>query len=495
MTTWPTASYLLLASRLYPRVDGGFKVAVLARARHMAATGVGDGLGPTILTVDPGTPAEHAAHRASFVERGLAASEAVFRNLFDEAHDDPGWLWDAAAPGGATPGVAYRDVPVGGGTVVSLPVVDAPDWHLSDAAVVVRGHGGTRILPGFGGLYRAWLDHVVAALRTAAPDRPVVLVCESRQLGELLAGWRPTGVCLVHTVHTSHHGADGEHARLWERWFALVDSFDAVLWPTRRQYDDVIAEHGASPVHAVVPNALPVPAPPAVEPRPGRVVAIGRLAAGKRFDHALRAWYRVLRAVPEARLDVYGEGPARAELEQMILAHGIAESVTLFGHVDDLDVCRNGAVVVQTTAFEGQGLAALETMACGNPVVSYDVPYGPREMLGDGAGILVPDGDLEALADALVAVLGDPELRARLSERAMARAADFAPEKVMAGFAAVVADALDRAATREAVAAGQPSGTAAPSTRAYSRRSQSPKPGRASVSAGSSLATTGSRDA
>ncbi|WP_460775988.1 glycosyltransferase [Microbacterium sp. GXF7504] len=489
MTTWPTASYLLLASRLYPRVDGGFKVAVLARARHMAETGAGDGRGPTILTVDPGTPEEHAAHRASFVARGLAASAEVFRNLFDEAHADSAWAWDAATPGGATPGVVYRDIPLGDGTVLSLPVIAAPDWHLTDAAVVVRRPSGTRVLPGFGGLYCAWLDRVVAAERAASPDRPVVVVCESRQLGELLAGWRPPGVCLVHTVHTSHRGADGEHAQLWRRWFALVDAFDAVLWPTRQQYDDVVAEHGENPVHAVVPNALPVPAPAVVEAQPGRVVAVGRLAPGKRFDHALRVWYRVLRAVPHARLDVYGEGPSRAELEQMIFAHGLAGSVTLFGHVDDLDVCRNGAVVVQTSAFEGQGLAVLEAMACGNPVVSYDVPYGPRELLGDGAGILVPDGDLDALADALITVLGDPALRARLSARAVARAADYAPETVMARLAAVVAGALGRAAARDGA---QPSGTAVPSTSAYSRRSQAPNPGSSSVSEGSGLATTGS---
>lgn len=494
MVAWPKAKYLLLSSRLYPRVDGGFKIAVLARARHMAATGVAGGTGPTILTVDPGTPDLHRAHRESFVQRGLAASVDVFRNLFDDAFADPGWLWDAATPGAPTQGVAYREVPTGGPVVVSLPVVEGPDWHLTDAAVVVAASEGTRTLPGFGGLYRAWLDHVVAESRAADPGLPVVIVCESRQLGELLAGWHPEGVCLVHTVHTSHLGLDGAPMQLWQRWFAALDGFDAVLWPTRQQYEDVIAEYGPHPVHEVVPNALPsaVIAPAPVVP--GRVVAVARLAVGKRLDHALRSWHRVLRAVPGARLDIYGEGPMRPELEDIIAAHGLSDSVTLYGHVDDVGACRAGAVVVQASAYEGQGLAALEALGCGCPVVSYDVPYGPREMLSSGAGVLVPSGDSDALADALITVLGDPVLRARMSEQALLRAADFAPEKVMAAFADVVRRALVRAAARHGAetASAQATATAAPSTSAYSRRSHSPKPGSASVPAGSGLTTTGS---
>jgi len=494
MASWPTATYMLLASRLIPRIDGGFKVAVLARARHMAATGVEDGRGPLLLTVDPATPEAHRAHRASFIERGLAASADVFRNLFDDAHADIDWLWDAAVPGHAAVGIRYRDVAVGADAVVSLPVIESAEWHLSTAPVVIRRPEGVRVLAGFGALYRAWLDHLVAVSRAEHPDRPVVLVCESRQLGELLAGWRPDGVCLIHAVHTSHLGVGDEHADLWRRWFTCLDEFDAVLWPTRQQRDDVVAAYGPSPVHEVVPNALPLPTHPPCEQSPGRVVAVGRLATGKRFDHALHAWARVLQAVPGARLEIYGEGPTRPELEEIIAAHGLARSVTLHGHVEPFDICRHGEVFVQATAYEGQGLATLEAMASGTPVVSYDVPYGVREMLADGGGLLVPDGDQEALADALIAVLGDPALRDRMSERALARAAQYAPESVMPRLAAAVQRALVRAAGRRAADGGplQPSATARPATSAYSRRSQSPKPGKASVPAGSGRSTTGS---
>ena len=85
MSEFPDAEYLILSSRLIPDRDGGYALATLARARQMAAAGVHGGLGPLLLTLDPGTPAEHARHRAAFAGRDLVVDPARMRNLFDEA--------------------------------------------------------------------------------------------------------------------------------------------------------------------------------------------------------------------------------------------------------------------------------------------------------------------------------------------------------------------------------------------------------------------------
>ncbi len=75
------------------------------------------------------------------------------------------------------------------------------------------------------------------------------------------------------------------------------------------------------------------------------------------------------------------------------------------------------AVYLTTSAFEGQGLALAEALAHGTPVVAWDIRYGPRDMLASGGGILVPDGDDDALVAALRDVLADEALRERLAER------------------------------------------------------------------------------
>ncbi|WP_244632431.1 hypothetical protein [Microbacterium sp. Se63.02b] len=66
----PDAEYLVLSSRLIPGMDGGYTIATLARARQLAGAGVADGAGPQLLTFDPGSVADHAAHRRTFAEQG-----------------------------------------------------------------------------------------------------------------------------------------------------------------------------------------------------------------------------------------------------------------------------------------------------------------------------------------------------------------------------------------------------------------------------------------
>ncbi|WP_230206463.1 glycosyltransferase [Microbacterium gorillae] len=419
------AGCFVLASRLIPDLDGGFARAVLARAADLRAAGVD----AVLLTVDPGSRADHDAHRAEFVRRGALAAPELLRNLFDEAVADPAWLRAAAKPGERAERIEYRQIiDADGRVILELPVIAGnPDWHLSEAAVVVHAADGAvaGVLAGFGGLYRAWLSHVIGS------DEAVVLV-EARQLGELLVDW-DSSARLVHTVHTSHLGApytpDAPMLPLWQRFFDVAGRYDAVLWPTARQRDDVIARFGADRVDAVVPNGVAlVDTPrPAAERSAHRAVMVNRLAPGKRIDHALRVWRRVVDELPDAVLDIYGEGPARAEIERHIDELGLSESVVLHGVVADPDaVLDDPAVLLLTTAYEGQGLAVLEALAHGTPVISYDVRYGPSASLASGGGVLVPSGDEDAFAAAVLRVLRDDELRTRLSVEAFAAAAENA---------------------------------------------------------------------
>lgn len=453
MSAFPDAWYVSLSSRLIPDLDGGYTIAALSRARHMADAGVDDGRGPLVLTVDPGSRDDHDAHRAEFVRRGLLADPTRLRNLFDEAVDPHGgaavWLRDAAHPGEADPALEYRSI----AGAVDLPVLAGdPDWHISTAPVVVRDRDArvAGVVDGFGALYRAWLAHVVAGLR-AQSDKPVVVVCESRQLGELLVGWDDPGVRLVHAIHTIHleppYTPDSPLNALWARWFPLAERFDAVLWPTAAQHADVAARFGASGVHVVAPHGV-APADavvPVGERDEGRVVMLGRLAPGKRVDAAIRAFARVVAAVPHARLDVYGEGAERERLQALIDERGLAAHVALRGAtLDARRVLDEASVYLQTSAFEGQGLALAEALAHGCPAVVFDIRYGPRDLLAHGGGVLVPDGDEDALADALVAVLTDAAQRERLARDAVEASRAVDPAHAMSALASAVSDVLAR---------------------------------------------------
>jgi glycosyltransferase involved in cell wall biosynthesis len=167
----------------------------------------------------------------------------------------------------------------------------------------------------------------------------------------------------------------------------------------------------------VIPNAVDVPAgaaTPRGEPRPPyRVGFIGRLHPVKRVPDLLRALAQLPRDY--ATLDVFGDGPARPEIESAIGALGIADRVTLHGSVPRADeALASMDVLVLPSEAEGLPVVPIEAMAAGVPVVATDVP-GTRDVVRhESTGLLVPSGDPPSLARAIRRVLDDPKLRESL---------------------------------------------------------------------------------
>jgi glycosyltransferase involved in cell wall biosynthesis len=161
------------------------------------------------------------------------------------------------------------------------------------------------------------------------------------------------------------------------------------------------------------------------------VVTVARLARQKGLDVLLRAFARVRAGLP-ARLWIAGEGPLRPALEALARDLGIAEDVALPGFVPDPypQIAASG-VFVLASAWEGSSIILREAMACGAAVIVNDAPGDSKEVVGFGEhGLMVRAGDHEDLADALVKVLADPDVRRRYQERARERCASFDPEPI-----------------------------------------------------------------
>ena len=120
--------------------------------------------------------------------------------------------------------------------------------------------------------------------------------------------------------------------------------------------------------------------------------------------------------VPGARLDVYGAGPETRALQRLITELGVQGSVTLKGYSHQVGVEQaRAACTLLTSTFEGFARVISESMCRGTPVVAYDIRYGPRDLIRDGTdGVLVPTHTPEALAEAIVGLLTDPDRTTRM---------------------------------------------------------------------------------
>jgi glycosyltransferase involved in cell wall biosynthesis len=165
---------------------------------------------------------------------------------------------------------------------------------------------------------------------------------------------------------------------------------------------------------------------------------IGRYEPVKGSDVFLRACRLLVEQgdVPYAVFVMAGSGNGRADAGALSRELGIGEMTRVLGHREDVVGLLNACdVFVQSSRNEGFGLAAVEAMACGTPIVATDVG-GVRELLADGAaGLLVPPGQPAAIAASVIRLAKDEELRTRLAVAGMRRSREFGIERTAECFA------------------------------------------------------------
>lgn len=219
----------------------------------------------------------------------------------------------------------------------------------------------------------------------------------------------------------------------------LVTANPAGAWLTRRvlrRCDRVMAvsRHLAGATAALgVPagriNVIPdgvdsgLFAPAAPEGRAPLLVFAGSLVPRKGVTYLLQAMPPILRAFPDYRLVIVGDGSQRAELERQAQNLALGQGVTFTGALSQSDVrqwMQRARLLVLPSIEEGLGVVLLEALACGTPVVASRVG-GIPDIVTPAVGRLVAPGDPGQLAEAVCALLGDPPAWAEMSGRARER--------------------------------------------------------------------------
>ncbi len=182
-----------------------------------------------------------------------------------------------------------------------------------------------------------------------------------------------------------------------------------------------------------IPNAAswpPVDTPPPLDRKV--VIAGGRLERRKGFHRLIEAYAPVARRHPDWQLHIYGKGPEEQNLAALAEQLGISDQVALKGFAPDFQaVLSDASVYAMASLYEGFPMVLLEAMSRGLPLVSYDCPRGPGEIIDDGRnGRLVPDDDREALSAALLQLVEDDELRQRMGRAALDDVAKYSIDAV-----------------------------------------------------------------
>ena len=189
-----------------------------------------------------------------------------------------------------------------------------------------------------------------------------------------------------------------------------------------------------------LPNIRQIPNP-AHLPAKGRhanifgndFMAVGRLEAEKNFSELLYIWKEVSLIHPEKRLHIYGEGRERSALEKLIQQLGLQEKVFLQGRTRHIDEkMAESCALLMTSRYEGFPLALVESLPFGLPLISYNCPNGPAEIIKDGEnGFLVPLGDRKEFVRRIRQLIEEDGWKEKMQQAALLQAEKYTLPRIM----------------------------------------------------------------
>jgi N-acetyl-alpha-D-glucosaminyl L-malate synthase BshA len=248
---------------------------------------------------------------------------------------------------------------------------------------------------------------------------------------QVLGSAAPAIVTTLHGTDITLVGNDPSFLPLTR--FSIVES-DAVTapsaWLAEATYRnlDVPREKEIEVIPNFVDTRLFAPAPDRArlgEARPAVLVHVSNFRSLKRVDDVVGIFAEARRRAPERAmtLQLVGDGPERDRIRKLVQATGLGDCVQFLGERTDLpSVLRGADLFLLPSESESFGLAALEAMSCGVPVIASRVGGVPEVVIDGETGLLAPVGDVGAMAAHVVRLLGDAALRAQLGRAARRRA-------------------------------------------------------------------------
>lgn len=243
----------------------------------------------------------------------------------------------------------------------------------------------------------------------------------------------------IFLMHSSHivAGAPPETGKInknYEYLLANPQIADAIIIFTERQSKHIYERLGIHENVYIIPHNLEkLPVKVSFESREtNKVIYLGRFSILKNQQSLIDAFEIVLKEIPNATLDLYGEGDTKKRDNKYVKEKGLENNIFIHSYTNDVtSVYNQASLAAFPSKLEGFSLFVLESISHGLPVVSFDIDYGPADMINEGEnGFLIPPLDTVKLAEGILTVLKDTKLQKQMSENSYKISEKFTAEKI-----------------------------------------------------------------
>lgn len=289
--------------------------------------------------------------------------------------------------------------------------------------------------------YRQQLRKLVKEVQ---PD--IISVCDDGLKGFFIPKILGKRIPIIYERHVSqniYRAQRNEGLGNWitEKTFALMrrlsHDFDAFVVLTQGS----LTEWPANAKTQVIPNPLPFYPEETAALTKKKVIAVGKQSYQKAYDLLLPIWKQTVRP-PGWELHIFGKLAQELKLDELRKELGLEDSVFFHPPSNDIEKeYRDASVFVLTSRFEGFGMVLIEAMACGLPVVSFDCPHGPGDIISDGEdGFLIENGNTDLFVAKLSELLKNKELRIKMGAKSRENVQTYLPAQIVRQWDAILMD-------------------------------------------------------
>lgn len=267
------------------------------------------------------------------------------------------------------------------------------------------------------------------------PD--VILVLELGYDDFIIPGIKSKAV-KIREIHSSHNAQrtiklkSGNYAKqffLMKLYYYLANKYDAVVVLTHQDAKDRTYFKNKF----VIPNCIEINSAIPQLHKSTKAISVGRLDKFKNFADQIIVWSSVIKKHPDWTLHIYGDGPERSNLEQLIVKLKLEKHVFLEGITNNVsEKYAASSLFIFTSVAEGFGMVLVEAMQMGVPVISYDCPCGPSDIITNGEdGFLIPLKGIEELEKKIITLIENDSLREKMGENAKLSSQRYKTNKIM----------------------------------------------------------------